>query len=1141
LNWAHLRVASAYSMRYGLAQPRELAERAAELGMDLLALTDRDGLYGAVKHVLACRQAGIGPILGTDLALAGRRDLAYGDASKVTVGRQDRVAVLASGRPGWESLCRLVSATHLSGERGRPVTSRELIAGHATGLVVLLGPGSDVGRAITARRPDLAARRLAEWRESAEVVVEVVDHHERGDDHRAVRMMALAREAGVPVILSNAVRYLVPGDRTAAQVLDVSRKLVPLHRRHLEDRTGHAYLKSGAEMTRVAEMLCGPDRDAARELLTTTRRLAERCVLDPREDLGLGVPQLPEVAGDAQAELRARCEAGIVRRGLDRPVRERMEGELDVIARKGLAAYFIVVADIAALIRAHGIRCAIRGSGAGSLVNHLIGISDVDPLEHGLLMERFLADSRTGLPDIDLDVESARRLEAYRLIIERYGEERVACVSMMETYRARSAIRDVGAAVGLPPHEIDTIAKTFPHVRAGQIGAALRDLPELRQSGLAQRRLAMLFRIAQRLDGLPRHIAMHPCGVLVSNATLLDRTPVERSFLGFSMSQYDKDDVEDMGLLKLDVLGVRMQSAMAHSVSEITRATGAQVDLEAIPRDDEPTYEMIRTSRTLGCFQIESPGQRELVAKLLPRDLNDLIIDISLFRPGPVNSDMITPYLDSRQELRPPSYPHPDLTGALRESLGVVVFHEQVLRIIDTMTGCGLSEAERLRRLLADEAGKAEVEAFFRQAAGARGYDPATLDRVWTTLTAFGAFGFCKAHAASFALPTYQSAWLKRHHPAAFYAGVLTHEPGLYPQRAILDDARHFGVPILPLDINHSAAHWQIEPALSAVPQPVERSRDHGRGYGIRVALGQVRGISDAELGRIVAGRPYDSLGDFWRRASVSRPVAERLVMVGAFDSLYESRYDLRRRDLLCQVGALDRAGGRLPRGVGKDQLPMLGVLEEIQGGELPAMTDAEVVEAELEILGMDVSRHVLSFYDGFLAELGVVRSTGLLERRADSEVLVAGVKVATQTPAVRSGQRIIFATVDDATGPVDATFFESVQDRCAATVFGSWLLVIQGRLRRTGDRAVSINATACWDLARLYDTWRQGGMEAVREVMAGAGEPRARGLGASRIIYANGFAMSPYADLTPAGTPPKRPPSGSWHVSPGSSGPSVP
>ncbi|MFD0536848.1 hypothetical protein ACFQY7_27090 [Actinomadura luteofluorescens] len=309
-------------------------------------------------------------------------------------------------------------------------------------------------------------------------------------------------------------------------------------------------------------------------------------------------------------------------------------------------------------------------------------------------------------------------------------------------------------------------------------------------------------------------------------------------------------------------------------------------------------------------------------------------------------------------------------------------------------------------------------------------------------LTAFGAFGFCKAHAASFALPTYQSAWLKRHHTAAFYAGVLTHDPGMYPKRVILDDARHFGVPILPLDVNRSDADWRAEPVPAGGPA------------GIRVALSEVRGISDAEIGRIAGARPYRSLPDFWRRARVSRPIAERLVLAGAFDALHEG---VPRRDLLCRVGALDRVTAR-PAHVPEGQLPLgredgdgdltgveASLAEEIPAGGLPPMTPAEVVEAELDILGMDVSRHVMTFYAGLLAGLGAVRAADLPGRPDKSEVLVAGVKVATQTPAVRSGQRVIFATLDDATGPVDLTFFESVQDRCAATVFGSWLLVARG------------------------------------------------------------------------------------------------
>lgn len=1119
----HIHVASGYSLRYGVAPPAALAERAAGLGMETLALTDRDGLYGAVRHVRSCADAGIGAVVGADL--------------KVASTGEERIVVLAEGRAGWRSLCRLVTAAYAAGERGNPLVTRQMVGAHAEGLVVLLGPWSDVGRAVAGRRPDVAARLLDAWRATAETAIEIVNHHDVGEGHRAARMLALARAAGVPAVLGNAVRYLEPADHPVAQVLDVTRRLVPMDRRHLDDQTGQAYLKSLPEMRRVAELSCGPDPGEADALLAATRRLSERCVLDPGRDLGMDDVHLPAAEGDPYARLVARCADGMARRGLEgsRTAAARLGDELGVIARKGLASYFLTVADAAALIRARGIRCAIRGSGAGSLVNHLLGIGDLDPLRHDLVMERFLADSREGLPDIDLDVESARRLEAYEALFDRFGAESTACVSMMETYRARSALRDVGNAIGLPPLEIDAIAKAFPQIRAGQIRAALGDLPELRQSNLASGRLEVLFRIAERLDGLPRHIAMHPCGVLLSNPTLRDRTPVEQAAAGFPMSQFDKDDVEAMGLLKLDVIGVRMQSAMAHAVAEVARVSGEEIALEDVPRDDPATYELVRTSRTLGCFQIESPGQRELIGRLQPRDLDDLVLDISLFRPGPVNSDMVTPFLDARAGIREPAYPHPDLEPVLRESLGVVVFHEQVLRIFDVMTGCGLSQAEAARRSLNHERGQAVVGAWFRERALARGYDEASAERVWRMLTAFGAFGFCKAHAASFALPTYQSAWLKRHHAAAFYAGVLTHDPGMYPKRVILDDARHFGVPILPLDVNRSAADWHAEPVSAGGPT------------GIRVALSEVKGISDAEVTKIVQARPYASLTDFWRRARVSRPTAERLVLAGAFDPVYDG---VRRRDLLCRVGALDRVTVGPGRGVVEGQLPLghedgdggpsgleLALADDVPPGELPPMTPAEVVEAELDILGMDVSRHVMTFYAGLLAGLGVVRAADLPGRPDGSEVLVAGVKVATQTPAVRSGQRVIFATLDDATGPVDLTFFESVQDRCAATVFGSWLLVARGRLRRSGARAVSITANACWDLNVLHEEWRRGGPDAVRAAMAAPfvpGRPVGR-----RIVHPTGFAMSPYSDIGHAGPAIKRPPAARlWHTSQGSSGP---
>ena len=625
--FVHLHVASGYSMRYGANHPADLVTRAADHGMTALALTDRDGLYGAVKFALACRSAGVRPIFGVDLAIAPVLDTALPPALAATVGGQvpprmrvphtrraparggasvdprlPRATFLARDGGGWRSLCRLTSATHLRSTRGEPVSSLAMAAEHSTGLIALLGPGSAVGRALTSGRTDLALAHLDTWRAAfgpGRLVLEVVHHRGQGDRSRAQAMLRFAAEHGVPVVLSNAVRYVDALDAPTADVLDAARRLVPLDTRHVDRRTAEGYLKSGKEMAAVAEELMGPDRDAALRLLERTARLAEQCAVDIREDLGIGSVRYPELdvvttpaergMGPSQV-LRARCEAGMGRRGMapSERVRERLDEELGVIDQLGYPSYFLTVADVVDLIKSLRVRAAARGSGAGSLVTYLLGISDVDPLRYGLLMERFLSPLRHQLPDIDIDVESARRMEVYDAVIDRFGADRVSCISMMDTYRVRHAIRDVGAALGLPPAEIDAVAKAFPHIRANQVHAALKDLPELRASRLGSKRgggtgdLDLMFDLVSRLDGLPRHIALHPCGVLLSDATLLDRTPVESSYLGYPMSQFDKDDVEELGLLKLDLLGIRMQSAIAHALDEVVRVDGETVDIDAI-------------------------------------------------------------------------------------------------------------------------------------------------------------------------------------------------------------------------------------------------------------------------------------------------------------------------------------------------------------------------------------------------------------------------------------------------------------------------------------------------------------------------------------------------------------------------------
>ncbi len=1318
--FVHLHVASGYSLRYGASSPQALVDRAVEHGMGTLALTDRDGLYGAVKFVLACRRAGVAPVLGADLATApsglvaglpgwadpsvavraagnGRTPVRGGALvdpylPRATVLAHGAGAGAAPGR-GWAGLSRLVSAAHLAsahlgGGRGTPVTDLAAIAAHAQPaddgpavLTVLLGPDSEVGRAVLARRPDLARAVLGRWRDtlpSGALAVEVVCHHgppggPLSVDH-AARMLALARECDVPAVLTNAVRYATPDGAATADVLDAARRLVALDVRHVDRVTAQGHLASGAQMARTASEVAagagGGDhvaRDEARRLLDDTAALSRRLVLDPRADLGIGSVHLPEPSAlglgaheSPSAVLRERARAGVAGRYAGASARrllevgQRLDDELDVIDRLGYPTYFLTVAAVCDLVRDMGVRVAARGSGAGSLVNHLLGISGVEPLEHGLLMERFCSPLRAQLPDIDLDVESARRTEVYEQILQRFGGERVTCVSMMDTYRVRHAVRDVGAALGLPPAEVDAIAKSFPHIRARGARTAIAELPELRASGLGHQRLDLLFEHVERLDALPRHIALHPCGVVLSDATLLDRTPVEASWLGFPMSQFDKDDVEAMGLLKLDVLGIRMQSAMSHAVDEIARVDDVRVDLDdrtSVPLDDERTFRLIRSTHTLGCFQIESPGQRELVGKFGPETFADIIIDISLFRPGPVKSDMVTPFLQARQGWNAPEYLHPTLREALESTCGVVVFHEQVLHIVAVTTGVDLAQADEVRRALGSPEGQAEVEAWWRPAARARGYTPEDVERIWQVLKAFASFGFCKAHAAAFALPTYQSAWLKAHHPAAFLAGVLTHDPGMYPKRLILDDARSLGIAVLGLDVNASDGTYRVErvapwdeppPAIldqldagPAQPDDGPRPRPHpdlpdGRAYGIRLSLADVKGISGAEVERIVAGRPYASLADFWHRARVSRPVVERLVVAGAFDSLYglgglaarlpvRRRGQVTRRDLMLQVAELDRwsrATGRAarraaPRAASRAAAPdptdvrLLAAAQSqaarpaVPAAEqtvqlaldlgdapdttrptgLPEMTVTERVQAELEVLGLDASAHVLDTYAPMLDALGVTRSRDLLQQRNQAELLVAGVKVATQTPPIRSGRRVVFLTLDDATGPVDATFFEDVQGPYAATVFHSWLLVVRGVLRRTGPRGVSLRATGAWPLPPLWDAWVTGGLAAVHAALdeadalaraqaeVGDYTPQAaQGAAASRstrpvmvpttpeeaepaggmgggqrhrrvLVHASGFKQSPYADVKPPGEDVKSAPRKLWHSSPGSSG----
>ncbi|MER5638117.1 DNA polymerase III subunit alpha [Kitasatospora sp. NPDC002227] len=1131
---AHLHVASGYSVRYGASLPAALAERAAERGVTELALTDRDTVSGVVRHAKACAAAGVRPLFGADLAVglaeptaaaARRRSPARGGA--FVDESAPRITVLARDKAGWANICSLISAAWAArAERGggQPVVPLEVLAGLTEGLTVLLGPGSEPVRALAAGRPDRATQLLAPWREMFGPALRLEAVHlgragtSPGSLRLAARTVGLAADLDLEAVLTNAVRYADPGQSPVADVLDAARLLRPVQPG--TTCNGERWLKPPAAMAQLADEVAeaaGQGPGGGRRLLAVTARTAAECRLDPKSDLGIGGVRFPEedrlglVPGTSARVLRERCESVLAERGMDRDPEavRRLAEELEVVTGLGWSTFFLTVGQIVADFKAAGVRVSARGSGAGSLVVHLLGISAVNPLQHGLMiMERFLSFRRRSLPDIDVDVPADRRIDCYRLVLDRFGTSRVAAVAMPETYRVRWAIRDVSLATGLPPEEAGRLAKAFPHIRARDARAAMAELPELRQTAERAGRYGDRFwDLVEGLDALPRGSAMHPCGLLLSDDTLLARTPVlPTPEDGLPMSVFDRDDIEDLGCLKLDILGNRTMQALSYALSEVERTTGRTIDLddaEQVPLDDEAAFALLREGESLGVFSIDSPGQRDLLGRAQPKCFLDLVVQLALFRPGPVAADMIRPWLAARHGRQPVRYPHPDLIPALAPTLGVLVFNEQVAKVISMLTRTDLAMGEEARRALSRPERLPALESWFRACAAAAGYDQRVIDTTFAQLKGMGAYGFPASHSAAFAVITLQSAWLKAHFGPSFYAGIMEAEPGMYPLRLLLADARRHGVPVLPVCVEASGAGYRVE------------TGPDGR-EGLRIALAAVKGITDQEVERITAARPFTSVPDLWERARPSLPTAQHLARIGALAAVPGGTRP--RRDLLLLLDELHH--GRRSAAV-PDQLALPAPAESHAPTGLPAMTPGQELDAELEVIGLDASRHLMAEHHDLLAELGVTPSTRLREVEAGETVLVAGAKVAIQTPPQKSGRRTIFVTLDDGADgpPVDLAYFSGPEAEASAhTLFHCWLLVARGEVQRRG-RSVSVVGRRAWDLAELARVRAEGGTAAVRALLAEPG---------------HGDASYPHGDRRSGG------PGGAgrmWHASPGAAG----
>ncbi|MBW1945549.1 MAG: DNA polymerase III subunit alpha, partial [Deltaproteobacteria bacterium] len=812
--FTHLHVHSAFSFLYGTFTPEALAQRAKEMGFSAIGLTDKNGLYGAIRFYKASESAAIKPVLGSEITLLAC------SLNTLTAFAQDLIC-LTGGRDG--RLQRLIS----------------------------LG------------NPDQASHWLYTLKEifrPGHLFVEI-QHHGLPEDQALMEATAgLTRECGLSLVATNDMTFLDKEDFEVHQRL-IGIQQVVHHRDVRGVPNDQFYFKTEKEMKTGIPYA---------EALENAARIADTCHLE----LPIGrihPPSYPLPQGEEATcdELLAKlCFSAVAVKY--KPVTYRtliqLERELDLVRQVGLSGYFLLVKDVRDFAGTKGIRCTVRGSAAGSLVTYLL-LGGIDPLEHDLLFERFLNEGRSDIPDVDLDFDSLRRDEVLVYVMEKYAGQ-AAMVATIPTFRARGAIRNLGRAFGYSYDKINRLNSFLPYyLKSSQIEEAFLSLPELKDTPLKEE--SELLGIAAKISGLPYQLSVHLGGVVIAPDALDTWAPVETSAKGFPVVQYDKDDVEALGLVKLDLLGLRMHTAIQKTLDRLTEQ-GVFLDLDNMPLDDERTFRLLRTTETVGVFQVESPGQRQLLGRLQPKKFSDIIAEISLFRPGPMKGDMVTPYVERRNHKEPVRYPHPDLEPILQETYGVVLFQEQVLKIAHRIAGFSLAEADQLRRAMTRNRSAAEMEKIrtaFIEGAIKKGYSQRTSEEIFAMVASFAGYGFCKAHAASFTHITYQSAFLKAHYPFEFYLGLLNAgQVGSYPKSVILNEAKRRGFEILSPHVNYSQQDYAAENG------------------GIRIGLLAINGIGPRFCERILQERdngPFSSVKTFCSRVNLPREITLRLSLAG--------------------------------------------------------------------------------------------------------------------------------------------------------------------------------------------------------------------------------------------------------------------
>ncbi|THV23456.1 error-prone DNA polymerase [Glycomyces paridis] len=1022
-DYAELHCHSHYSFADGADAPAALVEEALGLGLTGLAITDHDGLYGVSQFASAAKGRGLPTVFGAELGL---------DMTRGRRGQPDpageHLVVLARDPDGYRRLSRAITEAKLEGgEKDLPAYRRDRLAGHADGRWQILtgcrkGP---LNAALAADGPAAAERRLRELLDlfgAGNVAVELVNHGLPDDTERLDALAAVARRCGAPLVATNNVHYAAPRrHRTAAALAAIrSRRTLDAIDPYLPAAAA-AHLRSGEEMAeRFADF---PDAVAY------AAHLAKECAFD----LTLLDPQLPRFPVGAGHDDFSYLAEQVVRGATDRygpfgnervpRAWEQLEKELGVIKALGFEGYFLIVHDIVNFCREHDILCQGRGSAANSAVCYALGITNVDPVAFGLLFERFLSADRDGPPDIDVDIESGRREEVIQYVYAKYGRDRAALVANVVSYRPRSAVRDAAKALGYGQDQALAWSKRL-HRWNGLDPDEAEDIPEEVRT------------LAGELARMPQHLGIHPGGMVLTEQPVSEIVPVEPARMkDRTVLQWDKEDCADAGLVKFDLLGLGMLEALHRMVDLVADFHGDRVDLARLPPDDEDVYAMLRRADTVGVFQVESRAQMATLPRLRPRVFRDLVAEVALIRPGPIQGGAVHPYLRRRQgepwRHKVPEILHP----TLEKTYGVPLFQEQLMQIAIVAAGFDGGEADRLRRAMGAKRSAERMEELkARLFAGmaAKGIVQEQAEQIYEQLKSFADFGFPESHAASFAHLVYSSAWLKCHYPAAFYAGLLASQPmGFYSPASLIADAQRHGLAVLAPDVDASAEHASLFADGEAV-HPVLGAA------GVRLGFDGVKGLGAAAGARITAARaeggPFTGLADLARRAGLDKGRMEKLAVAGALSGLEPDR-----RRALWTAGTIDERPGTLP-GTGPAAPPPT----------LPGMSGAELARADYTGLGLSVETHPMDLVRAGLDAAGVVPAERLREVPDGDRVEVAGIVTHRQRPQTAKG--VTFLSLEDETGIANIVCSQGLWKRWQNVASVARALVVRGSVEKPQD-----------------------------------------------------------------------------------------